>query len=209
MTSLTISASCSAGVFLFGDDSVAELSDRLTQAGTLDKAQELLDAVGGGVWSAARKQLTSMISGFLDLDLASVAVSGWCKHRELVDVAERLDGTAASAVVPLWTQDICLTEKPRIDLVVGGATAAVIQFELKVEIKVIGVAGVVRGGALVALEGGRCEVTVSFSAAGACLGKRTADFDPHRAIPLGKGISLVPRPRAETSPALRSAGAGR
>ena len=189
-----ITAPIPAGVFLFGDDSVAELANRLTESDVLQEAHDGLAAVGDGVWAGAHKELASMAGDFLDLDLASVAVAGWCKHRELVDVAERLDGTSASAVVPLWTQDISLTQNPRIDLELGNATVAVIRFELKVDIKVIGVAGVVRGGALVALEGGHCEVTASFSAAGACLGKKTAEFDPHRAIPLGKGIRLIPQP---------------
>ncbi|HEX2805381.1 MAG TPA: hypothetical protein VHN80_04350 [Kineosporiaceae bacterium] len=206
MTSTPVTPSYSAGALLFGDVGLDELADRLAAAGTLQNVHGRLAGIGDSVWAAAHKELASMAATFLDLDLASVAVSGWCKHRELVDVAQRLDGSAASAVVPLWTQDISLTQKPHVDLVVGGMTVAVVRFELKVDIKVIGVSGVVRGGALVAFEGGRCELTASFSAGGVCLARRTAQFDPHRAIPLGKGIMLVPQPRPGQPATPRGAG---
>jgi hypothetical protein len=196
MTPPTITTPLSAGTFLFGDDTVTELANRLTGSGVLQEAHHQLAAVGDSVWASAGKELASMAGEFLDLDLASVALAGWCRHRELLDIARRLDGTTASAVVPLWTHDISLTQEPRIDLDLGAITVAVITFEVKIDIKVIGVAGVVRGATLVALEGGHCEVTASFSAAGICLATRTADIDPHRAIPLGKGIPLIPDPRS-------------
>jgi len=191
-----------AGGFLFGDAGVADLARRLTESGVLREAHDGLAAAGHDAWAAVLTQLAAMVRNFLDLDLASIAVAGWRKHHELVDVAERLDGTAASAVVPLWTQDISLTQEPHVDLVMGDATVALIQFELKVDITMVGIAGVVQGGALVAFEGGKGEATVSFSAAGVRLGQRSAAFDPHLTIPLGGGILLVnkPQPGAPTPP---------
>jgi hypothetical protein len=196
MTEPVITNPVTAGTFLFGGGGLAELAHRLTDSGALRQAHDALATAGHSGWDAVTTQLASMTQDFLSLDLASVALAGWRKHQELVDVAERLDGTAASAVVPLWTQDISLTQNPHVDLVAGTTTVSVIEFELKVDISMVGICRVVRGGSLVAFQGGQGEVTVSFSAAGVCVAKRVARFDPRLTIPLGAGIPLVTGPRA-------------
>jgi hypothetical protein len=190
MTALTTTAPLSARTFLFGDESVAELKRKFTETDALQDVGDQLIRLGDSVLAAAHDEVATMASGFLDVDLASVAVAAWKKHRELLDASQRTRGTAAVAIVPLGTRDIHLTQRPRIELVVGNTTVTAVKFELKIDIKVIGVAGVVRDSALVALEGGHCELTVSFTTGGVRLGHRTAEFDPHYSIPLGSGIPL-------------------
>jgi hypothetical protein len=182
--------------FLFGPDGLAELGQRLEDADVLSAAADGLGAAGESLWRVGGQQLAGVASDFLELDLASVALSGWRKHRELLAAADRTRGTTQRAVVPLGNRDISLVQTPSIDVMVGEATLTVVRFELRVDIAVLGVAGVVRDGALVALTGGGCEVTVSFSAAGVRLAEKTGRIDPHLAIPLGGGLPLrLPGPR--------------
>jgi hypothetical protein len=184
-----------AATFLFAADGVAGLAQELVDAGLLQQLHRWVTMTGLSPGAVA-DQLSSVIHGFLDLDLASVAVAGWRKHQELIDVAERLEGTAASAIVPLGTEDISIVQKPRVDFLLGSTTVAAVEFELAVKIAMVGIAGVVKGGSLVAFEGGSGEATVSFGAAGVTLAQRTAAFDPRLTIPLGSaGIRLVTMPR--------------
>jgi hypothetical protein len=196
MTVPMVTTPQSARTFLFGDESIAALQKMFTESDALQEAHDRLAGLGESVWAGANKELATMASDFLNVDLASVAVAGWKNHKELQVAAQRTRGTSGSAVVPLGTRDIALTQRPQIELRMGDRTVTAVKFELKVNIKVVGVVGVVRNGALVALEGGHCEITVSFSAGGVRLGHKTADFDPHYCIPLGAGIPLsLPRQR--------------
>jgi Protein of unknown function (DUF2510) len=184
-----------AATFLFAGNGVAELAQALADAGLLQQLHGWVTATGLSPGAVAN-QLASVVNGFLDLDLASVAVAGWRKHQELIDVAEGLEGTSASAIVPLGTEDISVVQKPKVELLLGSTTVAAIEFELAVKIAMVGIAGVVKGGSLVAFEGVSGEATVSFGAAGVTLAQRTAAFDPRLTIPLGSaGIRLVVTPR--------------
>jgi hypothetical protein len=194
MRSPTITMPLSARLFLFGPDSLSQLEHELTQTGALEAADDRFGAIGGVVWAGARREITRMANDFLDLDLGSVAVAGYRKHRELMEAGRRTAGTTASVVVPLGTRNIVLTQRPQIDVLVGDTAVNAIKFELKVEIAVTGVAGTVRDGALVVLAGGRCEVAASFSAAGVRIAQRTAELDPQWTIPLGSGIRLSTSP---------------
>ncbi len=214
---MTRSADLVAGTardVLFGRDVdvPAELARRLRETDALASGREDLRVVGGAVWDGAYEQLAAMATDFLDLDIATVLVNGWRKHRELVGAAAVTSADDSTVVVPLGGRDLRLVRHPRVDAQLGTLTLPAVRFELAVDVAVLGVAGVVAGGRLVALTGGRCEVTVSLSAAGRLLADRTRTVDPHLSVPLGAGISLgVPPQRTAdavpTDQPLRSAAA--
>jgi hypothetical protein len=199
MTSSLLTTPGAVATFLFGDDPASALAERLDSTGVLRKARERLPAIGDDVWAGACRELASMAADFCALDIASVVVSAWRKQRALIDAADSSRATGARIVVPLGSRRISLVQHPSIDMTVGRAKVAVIRFELAVDVDVECVAGVVRAGALVALEGGRCGVTARFTAAGVRLAERKAAFDPGVAVPLGSGIVLsLPSQRRPT-----------
>jgi hypothetical protein len=191
MTSSLLSTPTSVAGLLFGDDPAGALAERLDATGALDAARERVAGLGADVWAGARSQLAGIAADFCALDVASVVVSAWRKHRALVDAAETTLATGATVVVPLGSRRISLVEHPSIDVTMGRATVAVVRFELALDVDVEGVAGVVRAGALVALQGGRCDVSARFAAAGVTLGERKASYDPGLAVPLGSGLVLA------------------
>lgn len=178
-----------AGDVLFPAAADGDLLAALTYSGALDSAEQQLGAVEGAVLRGARAEVAGMAADFLDLDVAAVAVAGWRTCRELLEAADRTRGSRTTAVVPLGSRTISLEQHPSIDLVLGATTVPAIRFALTVEIEVQG-AGRVHDGALVAIEGGRMEVTVTFSAEDHRLAKRTTVLDPHLALPLGTGLRL-------------------
>lgn len=187
---------------LFGRDVdvPAELARRLRNIDALASGREDLTVVGGGVWDGAYEQLSAMATDFLELDIATVLVSGWRKHQDLVAAAAATSTDDSTVVVPLGARDLRLVRHPRVDVQLGTLTLPAVRFELAVDVAVLGVAGVVAGGRLVALTGGRCKVTVSLSAGGRLLADGTRTVDPQLAVSLGAGIALAVPPQRTTDP---------
>ncbi len=187
---------------LFGDDVdvPGELARRLRQSDALASGREDLRVVGGAVWDGAYEQLSAMATDFLDLDIATVLVRGWRKHQELVAAAAVTSKDDSTVVVPLGARDLRLVRHPRVDVQLGTLTLPAVRFELAVDVAVLGVAGVVSGGRLIALTGGRCTVTVALSAGGRLLANGTRTVDPHLSVPLGTGIALGVPPQRTGSP---------
>lgn len=190
MTSTLTTPAQSAGLFLFGTDPARALADRLTETKALHETRDRLLAAGGSVPAGTAATIGELSTDFLSQDISTVAIAGWRKHRELLDAADRTRGTRATAIVSLSTHQISWRQQPTIDVLLGPATVAVIRFELCIDVEVVSVAAVVRGGYLVGLEGGRCDVTASFSAAGVLVAERTVTLDPHLALDLGAGVAL-------------------
>jgi hypothetical protein len=175
----------------FDAEAFGQLATELSGTEVMRAARELLTETSDGSWTATGAQLAAMAGEFMNVDLAEVAIQGWQRHAELVDAAERLLGTDAQAIVPLGSKNIQLSLDPRIEILFKGSKIAVLTFGIEVEIEVIEVDGVVRHGSLIALQGGHCGLTVKFFLEGVCLREKTAEFDPRRRIPLGKGVRLV------------------
>lgn len=188
-----------AGTVLYGEDVVAGLRDRVSDASTTQALEGRVGAVGALTVREIQQNLPGVVADFVNLDLAIVALAGWRKHRELVQAAgTTLDPASGQdeVCVPLATHDIALTQRPAVDVLLGGQKVLTLRFELTVTITVIGAEAVVRSGVLVELRSGACEIKVSFTGQGIDLGQVKRTVDARLLLPLGGGISLgVPSPR--------------
>ncbi len=131
-----------------------------------------------------------MAREFLDIDLLSVMIEGWCKYEGLRDAALRTRSTAASEEVRLSTCKISMVQHPRIDVMVGEQTVHSIDFAVSVVVDAATLNAVLRHGALVELTSGTCDVTVTFGTEYVSV-SASRTFDPHLAVNLGQGIPLV------------------
>jgi hypothetical protein len=202
----TIDAPASAHSFLFGTHSVQALARAMDSEQVLDRLATRVKAPARELWSAAHRELASVASEFLEVDLGELAVAGWRRHRELQQAARRTRDGSCTALVRLGGRDIILDQHPRVDVMWGNVTLTVVKFELRIDIKVLQLTGHVRGGCLVALDGGPCEIAAAFKAAGVTLAARRARFDPKAVIQLGTGIPLIPGQRTAGRFLRRSAG---
>jgi hypothetical protein len=174
-----------AAELLFGHDrdtgpALARALDDNSALGTLDGALRRLSQAGR---QAADTQVAAAAHGLVDLDLADMMAAGWRKQGELADAVER---TAANPhnpeVVELASQRITSTHRPYVDVVVDGARVATINFELDVEFLVKTLVATVRGGRVVGVSAGSCQVTATLAAEGIQLATRRASFDPQQAL---------------------------
>ena len=179
---------------LFGDAPPAE-----AVAGTpgwravVEGLTPALSAVSAGGRTVVERELASALAGLLDLDLAETLLSGWRKHRALVEAAAatRAD-PAASEVVQLATHRVTAAHRPYVEVVVNGATIATVGFELSLTLDVDVAVATVRRARLVAVHGGRLTVTVAVTAAGRELVARVVTLDPALTVSLGDGVALLP-----------------
>jgi hypothetical protein len=183
----------SVRVFLFGADSIAALADSFVEVTALDGVSALLiERLGAGTLESFRERLAHAAGDFMNLDPAHLFADGLRQHRELLAVAQQTADAGSSALLPLGTRRMSLTQHPSVDVEVDGETVCTVDFELKLTIDIGDLAAIVREGRLVELEGERAELTAEFSVApGEVLSHQTVAFDANAAVPLGEGIKLA------------------
>lgn len=191
-----ITSPVTARIFLYGEDSVPQLTQRLQG---LD-----LGSASGALGSTAGKLLDESIApiaaGFLDVDLGAVLAAGWRISEQLTSAArETLAAPGSTSIVDVASHRVESTWQPRIDVVLGSRSVAHLAGRLTVAFELTGLCATVSAGRLTRVGGGRCRVVVTFAIGGRTLGERTAQFDPQLGLPLGEGIALSTEP--EPAPA--------
>jgi hypothetical protein len=183
-----------AGSTLYGEDVVAGLRGKVSDPSISEALEGRLGAVGGMAVRAIQQNLPAVIADFVNLDLGTVVLAAWRKHRDLVEAARvTLDPASGSqqVPVPLATHDIVLTQRPSVDALLAGQVLLTLRLELTVTITVIGAEAVVRRGALTEVRGGALEVKVAFSGQGIDLGRVTRSIEARLLLPLGHGVPLT------------------
>jgi hypothetical protein len=142
---------------------------------------------------AAVREVRSAAAGLLDVDLIGLLVAGWRKHHDLTSAARRtLAAPASTELVDLATHQITAAKHPSITVLVDGVRVATLQLDLSVVFDVTAVLAGIRGGRLVALHTGRCDITATLAIDGTDVATRQAHLELPGTIPLGPGIRLLP-----------------
>jgi hypothetical protein len=171
---------------LLGRDPVGTIRRRLAETvalGALSQGEPVADAVRARAW----RQVADAAAAASDIDLGSILVGSWRTHQALLEAAASTRLTTAAMVVPMGSRRVSLARRPVVEV----AGAPPVRVEVAVDVDLTGVAAVLRGGALIAVTGGRCEVTASLSVSGVCLARRVASVDPSLAVPPADGVVLA------------------
>jgi len=94
-------------------------------------------------------------------------------------------------LVALLSHRILWTKKPYVTVEIDGHHVATVQLELTVVLDVNSLVAGVRGGQLVELHGGNCDVTASLAIQGVEVAEQQGYLDLPGVVPLGRGIPLV------------------
>jgi hypothetical protein len=187
-----------AGTLLYGEDVVAGLRARVADPSVAQALNEV-DGIGTKALRAIQQKLPAVLADFVNVDLATVVLAGWRKHRDLVQAARTtLDPASGTeeVPVPLATHDIVLTQRPSLDVLFNGQKVQTLRFELTVTTTVIGAEAVVSRGRLAKVRSGALEIEAAFKGQGIDLGKVKRTVDARLLLPLGRGIPLaVPQQR--------------
>ncbi len=194
MTTAVTTQPFTAAAFLFGDsqDSSAALAQALVEkgvVGSLGAAVQNLTRAGRG---AVGNQIASVAHGLVDLDLDNIVIGGWRKYADMMAAAKRtITEPGSREIVELATHTITFRHEPYVRLLVNDAPVATVHFEMSLKFTVKGLVATIRGGQLVSLHAGDCDVAGTLSAEGRRLAMREAHVQLPLLLRLGDGIPLV------------------
>lgn len=180
MTAVIPNQPLTTSVFLFGEtqDAGQALAQALDRKGLLGSLSEGLQGLSPTGRQTAARQVASVASGLLGLDLGDLVVAGWRKQAALAAAARHtLDNPGSSEVVELATHRISSVHRPSVELLVNDIHVATVNFELRIEFVVKALVVTVRNGHIVSLHSGACDVTATLTAEGVQLARRQEHFD--------------------------------
>jgi len=141
---------------------------------------------------AAVRETTGAARDLLNADPIGFLVSGWQKHREVIAAARRSVAAPGSIeLVDLATHQITATQRPAVNLLVDNRQTATVELGLSVVFTVSALVAGIRGGRLVAVHSGRCDVTANLAVQDTQVISRQVAFELPGIIPLGRGIPLL------------------
>jgi hypothetical protein len=195
MTTALLAEPFTARTFLFGDSpgSIPELAGDLDREGILRVAGDALQELSQSGRETVGAEVARIVQGLLDLDLGDLVVGGWRKWSALTAAARRTrDTPGAAEIVNLAEHTVTSTHEPHVDLLVRDLRVATVHVQLTVEFTLRGLAATVRGGQLVALTGGSCDIAVTLAVEKKTIARKHAHAHLPLIVRLGDGVPLLP-----------------
>ena len=179
-------------LFTPGEDSPTAVVPELLSPGATGDLGRALENVPATLREAAVRETINAAKGLLDVDLTGFLVSGWQKHREVLAAARRSVAAPGSIeLVNLATHQITATQRPVVNLVVDNQRVASVELGVFVVFDISALVAGIRGGRLVAVHAGRCDVTATLAIQDIKVISRRVTFALPGIIPLGQGIPLL------------------
>ncbi len=178
-------------LFTLGEDGPGVVPELLSPGATggLGRALENVPAT---LREAAVRETTNAAKGLLDVDLIGFLVSGWQKHHEVIAAAQRTVAAPGSIeLVDLATHRITATQRPAVNLLVDNHRVATVELGVSVVFDITALVAGIRGGRLVAVHSGHCEVTATLAIEDTKVISRQVHLELPGIIPLGRGIPLL------------------
>lgn len=180
-------------LFTPGEDSPTAVVSELLSPGATGDLGRALKNVPATLRQAAVHETINAAKGLLDVDLTGFLVSGWQKHREVIAAARRTVAAPGSIeLVNLATHQITATQRPAVNLLVDNQRVATVELGVSVVFDISALVAGIRGGRLVAVHAGRCDVTATLAIQDTRVTSRQVHLELPGIIPLGRGIRLLP-----------------
>jgi len=185
-----------------GEDSSVAVVPDLLPPGVNEDLDRALANIPAALRTAAVRETTGAAKSLLNANPIDYLVSGWQKHREVIAAARRTVAAPGSIeLVDLATHQITATQRPAVNLLVDNRQTATVELGLSVVFTISALVAGIRGGRLVAVHSGRCNVMANLAVQDTKVISRQVAFELPGIIPLGRGIALLADPG-------HSAGAG-
>ena len=199
MTTPVKTGSGTATDLLFGPDANAAeaLARQIMPANSdLDRALRRLPEA---TQKAAVAEAAATAARLLDVRLDALLLSGWRLHHDLVGAARRtLAWPGSTELVDLIRHRITATQEPSVAVLVDGQQVATIQLGLTVEFDISALVAGIKGGLLVAVHAGSCDITATLAIQGTDVQDGSTHLDLPAVLTVNPGIRLLP---AEDYPA--------
>lgn len=172
-----------------GDLKVAPLikvmGDLLARTVTLDWTTSL----SPGFWGRVARDSLEMAREVARVSLADVLVGAWKTHKKFKPYTDPVKYPPEKVSrVPVQSHKISSKHRPYIDIMIDGQSKGRIPFELELELTVDTGVAVVRGGRIMAIEGGRAKATGRLKCDGVLVGEKASrEFAWKDSVALGQG----------------------
>ena len=151
-----------------------------------------LDRLPAVTRAAVGREVTATAAGLLDVNLVGALVAGWRKHHDLRSAARRtLDVPGSKELVGLTDHQVTARQEPTVAVLVDGSRVATLHLGLTLVFDVTGLLAGIRGGRLVALHAGRCDITATLAIEGTDALTKRMSLDLPGVVPLSPGIWLA------------------
>jgi hypothetical protein len=175
-----------------GEDSSVAIAPDLLPPGVNEDLDRALQNIPATLREAAVRETTGAAKELLNADLIGFLVSGWQKHREVIAAAKRSVAAPGSIeLVDLATHQITAIQRPAVNLLVDNRQTATVELGLSVVLTISALVAGIRGGRLVAVHSGRCNVTATLTIQDTKVISRQVAFELPGIIPLGRGVALL------------------
>ena len=179
-------------LFTPGEDSSVAVVPELLSPGANEDLDRALQNIPATLREVAARETTGAAKGLLNVDLIGFLAAGWQKHREVIAAAKRTVAAPGSIeLVDLATHQITATKRPAVNLLVDNHQMATVELGLSVVFTISALVAGIRGGRLVAVHSGRCDVKATLAIQNTKVISRQVAFELPGIIPLGRGIALL------------------
>jgi hypothetical protein len=167
-------------------DRPAEALTHLLQQSSTIIRRVPLDLIDN-VW----RELADETNRFMSTDLTDIVAAGWAQCDAFESAARSTrDDPDATEVVALVPHRIAASQRPSIEVYLGGTRLAAIEIELEIAVTIAGMIAVVNNAQLTEVRAGNCTVSGALSVQGTVVMTRQHEFDLQGALRLRDGVTL-------------------
>lgn len=145
------------------------------------------------VRSSALDEVMSAVNGLLEASVIDTMIAGWRTHRDLTAAARRtLEVPGSTELVQLVDHQITVTEQPYVTVLVDGGQVARLDLQLSLTFDISALLAVIRGGRMIALHSGHCDITAALAIHAMNVITRQTQLELPGLISMPEGIRLLP-----------------
>jgi hypothetical protein len=177
-----------------GEKTLDTVTREILAAGTGGNLDRALKGLPQAARDAAAREVTTATAGLLNINLVDdVLLPGWRQYRDLTSAARRtLTAPGTTELVHVASHRVSAEQQPYIAILVNGRKVATLHLRLSLVLDINALLARVRGGRLVAILTGSCDVTATLAINGTDVASKPAHLDLPGEVALRRAVRLLP-----------------
>lgn len=177
-----------------GEKTLDTVTREILTAGTGGGLGRALAGLPQMARDAAAREVTTATAGLLNINLIDdVLLPGWREYQDLTSAARRtLAAPGSTELVHLASHRVSAAQQPSVAIWVDGSRVATLHLRLSLVLDIEALLARIRGGRLVAILTGSCDVTATLAIDGTDVACRQAHLDLPGEVALTQAVRLLP-----------------
>jgi hypothetical protein len=176
-----------------GEKTLDAVTQEILAAGTDGGLDRALEGLPQAARDAAAREVTTATAGLLNINVVDVLLAGWREYRDLTSAARRtLTAPGSTELVHVDSHRVSAAQEPSVAVLVDGKRVATLHLRVSLVFDVNSLLARVRGGRLVAVLTGSCDVTATLAIDGTDVACKQAHLDLPGEAALTQAVRLLP-----------------